>query len=150
MDMTFKLADVADINLLLEFMREFYELDHLALDEQAVRPALQQILRNEAFGKVWLIQADGNPIGYIVLTLGFSLEFHGRDAFIDEIYIRAQHRGRGIGRRAIEFVEGACLSLGVRALHLEVERENTNAQGMYRKVGFEVQDSYLMTKYVAS
>lgn len=150
MDVAFKLADVADIDLLTEFIWEFYELDHLTFDKQAVRSALQQILGNDSFGRVWLIQADGNPIGYIVLTLGFSLEFHGRDAFVDEIYIREQHRGRGIGRRAIEFVEGACRSLGVRALHLEVERENANAQAMYRKVGFEEQDSYLMTKRFAS
>ena len=150
MDVTFKLANVDDIGLLIEFMREFYELDHVTLDEQAARSALQLILSNDSFGKVWLIQVDGNPIGYIVLTLGFSLEFQGRDAFIDEIYIRAAHRGRGIGRRAIEFVEGACCSLGVRALHLEVERENKSAQAMYRKVGFADQDSYLMTKYVAS
>jgi len=149
MDVAFKLADVSDIDLLIELMREFYELDHPALDKQAVRFALQQILSNDSFGKVWLIQADGTPIGYIVLTLGFSLEFHGRDAFIDEIYIRTQHRGRGIGRRAIQLAEGSCRSLGVRALHVEVERENTNAQGVYRKVGFEDQDSYLMTKYIA-
>ena len=149
MDVAFKPADVADIDLLLEFMREFYEFDHLALDKRAARSALRQILSNESFGRVWLIQVDGDPIGYIALTLGFSLEFHGRDASIDEIYIRMQHRGRGIGRRAIEFVEGACRSLGVRALHLEVERENTNAQAVYRKLGFEDQDSYLMTKWVA-
>jgi len=150
MDVAFKLANVDDINLLIEFMREFYELDHVTLDEPAARSAVQQILSNDSFGKVWLIQVDGNPIGYIVLTLGFSLEFQGRDAFIDEIYIRAAHRGRGVGRRAIEFVEGVCCSLGVRALHLEVERENKSAQAMYRKVGFADQDSYLMTKYVAS
>jgi ribosomal protein S18 acetylase RimI-like enzyme len=150
MNVACKPANVDDIGLLLEFMREFYELDHVTLDEQAARSAVQQILSNDSFGRVWLIQVDGNPIGYIVLTLGFSLEFQGRDAFIDEIYIRAVHRGRGVGRRAIEFVEGVCCSLGVRALHLEVERENKSAQAMYRKVGFADQDSYLMTKYVAS
>jgi diamine N-acetyltransferase len=150
MDVAFKLADVLDVDLLIEFVREFYELDHLVLDEKAVRSALKQILNDDSLGKVWLIHVDGEPVGYVVLTLGFSLEFHGRDAFIDEIYIRAQHQRRGIGRRAIEFVEGACRSLGVRALHLEVERENTRARDMYRKVGFEDQDSYLMTKYVAS
>ncbi len=99
-------------------MREFYELDHLTFDEPAARAALQQVLANDSLGRVWLIQADGNPIGYIALTLGFSLEFHGRDAFIDEIYIRAEYRGRGIGGRAIEFVEDACRSLEVRVLHL--------------------------------
>ena len=95
-----------------------------------------------------MIEADGGPVGYVVLTLGFSLEFHGRDAFVDEIYIRAQYRGRGIGGKALAFAEGACRSLGVRALHLEVERKNTAAQAVYRKVGFKDHDRYLMTKYV--
>jgi len=150
MDVAFKLADVADTDLLAEFMREFYEFDHLAFDEKAAHFSLRQILSNESLGMVWLIQVDGSPIGYVVLTLGFSLEFHGRDAFIDEIYIRTKHRGKGIGRRALEFVEAACRSLGVRAMHLEVERNNTKAHAVYHKIGFEDQDSYLMTKCVGS
>ena len=85
-----------------------------------------------------------------MLTLGFSLEFHGRDAFVDEIYIRTTHRGKGIGGRALEFVEAACRPLGVRAIHLEVERNNAQAHTMYHKIGFEYQDSYLMTKCLGS
>lgn len=150
MHVAFKLADVADTDLLIKFMREFYELDHLTFDEQAAHFSLQQILSSESLGRVWLIQVDGSPIGYVVLTLGFSLEFHGRDAFIDEIYIRTTHRGKGIGRRALEFVEAACRPLGVRAIHLEVERNNAKAHALYHRIGFEYQDSYLMTKCVGS
>lgn len=150
MDVAFRLADVADIDLLVEFMREFYEFDHLAFDERVARPALRKILGDDSLGSVWLIQTGGSPIGYVVLTLGFSLVFGGRDAFVDEIYLRAEHRGRGVGRRALEFVEGACRSLGVQALHLEVARDNTNAQAVYRKFGFKDHDHYLMTKRLAS
>jgi len=35
-------------------------------------------------GRVWLIQYQGQVIGYVILTLGYSLEYGGRDAFIDE------------------------------------------------------------------
>ena len=150
MDIAFKLANVADSDLLAEFMREFYEFDHLPLDEKKARFALQQILSNDSLGMVWLIQVDGITVGYVVLTLGFSLEFHGRDAFIDEIYIRTKHRGKGIGRKTLEFVEAACRNLGVQALHLEVERDNARAHAVYHKIGFEYQDSYLMTKGIRS
>ena len=150
MDVAFKIALISDVDLLLEFMREFYEFDNHAFDEQTARSALQKILCDDSFGRVWLIQLDENSIGYVVLTLGFSLMYRGRDAFIDEFYIRVEHRGRGIGRRALEFVEDACRSLGVQALHLEVARRNTNAQAVYRKFGFEDHDQYLMTKLVES
>jgi diamine N-acetyltransferase len=150
MDLAFRLAGLTDIDLLVEFMREFYEFDQHTFDEQVARSALRKLLRDDSFGRGWLIQIDGSEIGYVVLTLGFSLIYGGRDAFIDELYIRAEHRGRGIGRRTLEFIEGACRSLGVGALHLEVGRGNTNAQAVYRKFGFEDHDQYLMTKLVAS
>ena len=150
MDVAFKLAEVADVELLVEFMREFYEFDQHAFDEGAARSALRQILNDDSLGRVWLIQVNGKPIGYAVLTLGFSLIYHGRDAFIDEIYVRESYRGRGIGQRALQYVEDACRSLGVRALHLEVGRDNANAQTVYRKFGFEDHDQYLMTKWIPS
>lgn len=48
-------------------------------------------------GRVWLIQHQSLAIGYVILTLGFSLEYGGRDAFIDEFYIQANYQGQGIG-----------------------------------------------------
>jgi ribosomal protein S18 acetylase RimI-like enzyme len=73
---------------------------------------------------------------------------HGRDAFIDEIYIRESHRGKGIGAKVIKFVEETCRSLEVQALHLEVERANTRAQAFYRKIGFQGHNRYLLTKWI--
>lgn len=145
---TFRVAERADIETLLQFMREYYEFDHLPFDEQVARTALAKFVDNESLGRIWLICADGEAIGYLVLTLGYSLEYGGRDAFIDEVYIRASHRGRGIGQSALTFAEGVCRTLGVRALHLEVERTNTNAHGLYRKAGFVDHDRYLLTKRI--
>ncbi len=149
MKITFKKASSADKDCLLAFMREYYKLDHLALDEKRARSALAQILQDPSVGQVWLIQDQTEAVGYVALTLGFSLEYHGRDAFLDEIFIKESHRGRGIGRQALAFVEEQCRKLGVRALHLEVERTNLTAQKSYRKFGFVDHDRYLMTKPVA-
>ena len=149
METTFRPVARADIELLLQFMREYYEFDHLPFDERLARTALESFVGDLIFGRVWLISADTETIGYLVLTLGYSLEYGGRDAFIDEVYIRAAYRGQGVGRQAIAFAETQCRSLGVRALHLEVERDNTNAHALYRKVGFVDHDRYLMTKRIS-
>jgi len=55
-------------------------------------------------------------------------------------------RGKGVGKLALAFAEDACRALGVRALHLEVERANAAAYGLYRKVGFVDHERYLLTK----
>jgi ribosomal protein S18 acetylase RimI-like enzyme len=79
-----------------------------------------------------------------------SLEFGGRDAFIDELYVRPAYRGQGIGTKVLKFADEVCRSAGVQALHLEVERKNVKAQTFYRKVGFQDHDRYLMTRWIAT
>jgi len=148
MEITFTIATHADLETLVQFMREYYEFDHLPFAEHVARSALEKFVGDESLGRLWLIHYGAEAVGYLVLTLGYSLEYGGRDAFIDEVYIRGSHRGCGIGQRALAFAEEACRSLGVRALHLEVERENTNAHALYRKVGFVDHDRYLMTKRI--
>jgi len=141
---------MADIDLIVDFMRQFYEFEQYPFDDQAASSALERLISDSALGHVWIISEDLTSIGYIVLTLGYSLEYHGNDAFIDEFYIQASHRGKGIGSKALKFVEERAQVLGVRALHLEVERRNKAGQGLYLKSGFENNDRYLMTKLLKS
>jgi GNAT superfamily N-acetyltransferase len=148
MDPTFRLAGEADLETLIGFMRQFYAIDAYPFDESAARRALHEFLGNPALGRAWLIEVDAVPVGYLVLTLGYSLEFHGRDAFIDELFVVPSYRHQGIGKRAMQFAEVACRELGVHALHLEVERHNLAAQQLYRQSGFEDHERYLMSKWL--
>ncbi|MBD1942164.1 GNAT family N-acetyltransferase [Coleofasciculus sp. FACHB-712] len=146
----FKIAEKSDTKILVKFIGEFYEFEHLKFDESIVRTALANVLHDDSLGRVWLIQNGDEAIGYVVLTFGYSLEFRGRDAFIDELYIQESYRGQGVGMSVIQFIESVCPSLGIQALHLEVERKNTAAQNLYRKVVFKDHDRYLMTKWIAN
>jgi ribosomal protein S18 acetylase RimI-like enzyme len=148
MQPTFKLVEHLDLDTLLDLVREYYAFDGHSYDRQVVRAALEGLMHKPDFGRIWLICDDAAPVGYVILTIGYSIEYRGHDAFVDELYLRESYRGRGWGRAALTFVEQACRELGVRALHLEVERENTAAQAVYRKFGFEDQDRYLLNKWI--
>ena len=120
-----------------------------AFDEGTAREALEEFITDSSLGSIWLIETDGAPIGYVALTLCYSFEYHGRNAYIDELYIDAAYRGQGIGRQTLRFIEEECRRLRVRAIHLEVERANVIGQALYAKFGFDDHDRYLMTKWVA-
>lgn len=112
----------------------------------ARRAAVAPLLVDDRLGAVWAIDEQGKWIGYIALTWGYSIEMQGRDAFIDELFIRAAHRGRGIGTRVLEAAKARAVALGIRALHLEVDRHNAAAQALYDKLGFELRGRFsLMT-----
>lgn len=146
MAFTFRLAAESEIAPVLGFMRAFYVGEGYPFDERAAATALAELVRAPALGRVWLIVEGEEPVGYVALTFGYSLEFHGRDAFIDELFVRAERRGQGAGTAALRFVLDACPVLGVHALHLEVERVNTAAQALYRRLGFHDHDRYLLTR----
>ena len=139
-------AGPGEAPLVLGLMREFYAFEHLTFDETRARTALARLLADPSLGRVFLIVEENEVAGYVVLAFGYSLEFHGRDAFVDELFLRPAFRGRGLGRDVLAFVEQQCREQGVSALHLEVERKNTGAQAFYRRLGFEDHDRYLMTR----
>jgi ribosomal protein S18 acetylase RimI-like enzyme len=146
MQAPFRPATRADEPTLLELMREFYRHEGMAFSEPAARSALRGVLDDPSRGRAILIELDGDVAGYLVVCFGWSLEFQGRDAFVDELYLRERFRGKGIGSRALEVAAELCRASGVRALHLEVERSNTRAQAVYRRAGFADREFYLMTR----
>ena len=129
-------------------MREFYEIEHLRYDPDVARTALRELWANPALGRVVLVRSGERVAGYLVLTFGFSLEFHGRHALVDELYVREPCRERGAGTLSLAFVEELCRTEGIHALHLEVDRANEPAQRLYHRAGYQDHDRYLLTKWL--
>jgi ribosomal protein S18 acetylase RimI-like enzyme len=146
----FREALPGDEAVLFPMMRGLAEQEPGAVpfDEPAVRSAFHQFLSLPAFGRLWLLYDGPALAGYVILTLGFSFEFHGHDAFIDELYILPAYRRRGLGRQAMAFVEQQAREMGVHAIHLEVDRANDSALELYRRGGYRDHDRFLMTKWL--
>jgi ribosomal protein S18 acetylase RimI-like enzyme len=145
----FRLAVNSDADTLLQFMQEYYVFDGHAFDREKARTALTALLRDANLGLAWLILDGDSAVGYIVLCFGYSLEWLGRDAFVDEFYLREECRGRGWGRQTMAFLEEAARAAGIRTLHLEVVQENTSALQLYRRLGFTEHHSTFLSKWIA-
>jgi len=145
----FRVAEASDAELLLDFMQDYYAFDGHGYDREKARAALIPLLENPNFGRAWLILDGECPVGYAVLCFGYSLEWLGRDAFVDEFFLREEYRGRGWGKKTMAFLEQAARELGVRALHLEVIDGNTGALQLYRKLGFCEHNSAFLSKWIA-
>jgi GNAT superfamily N-acetyltransferase len=137
-----------DADRLLELMREYYAHDHIDFDPARARAALLELLGNRLYGRAWLLSVDGALAGYLVLSFGYSLEFHGRDAFVDELYLRPQYRRQGLGGAALAFAAAYCARHGIGSLHLAVERDNHAARAFYPTQGFDSRGQTLFSRVI--
>ncbi len=141
------LGTPAHMDKLLPLVAAFHLEAGITQSDEARRAALSPLLEGIPHGTAYLIGPPKAPIGYIVVTFGWSVEFGGLDGFIDEFYVRPGVRGRGIATEVLLALPRALANAGLRALHLEVEIDNHSARNLYAKAGFELRDKYhLMTR----
>lgn len=134
-------AEPGDLEALLKLIQEFYTIDHHDYDETLLMNSLPDLLDSDEFGLVWKL---GSPAeGYAVVTWGYSLESGGREALIDEIYLR--ERGTGSGSRLMSHILEDCRRRGIVRIFLETESHNVRVREFYRRAGFEEDDSVWMS-----
>jgi GNAT superfamily N-acetyltransferase len=135
----------SDLSRLEAMVRAYYVEDGHRFDQELQPAALAALAAGEPLGRGWLVLLAGRPVGYVVLTLGFSVEAGGREGCLDEFFLLPEVRGRGVGRRVLELVEDEARRLGIRRLFLEVEHGN-RALGLYRRAGFVDHRRHLLSK----
>lgn len=108
--------------------------------------ALRALLADPGPGVVHRIDLADRTIGYAILCWGYSVEYGGRDAFLDEFYIVPDLRGRGLGLRALGLLEHEARRLGAVAIHVEVLAHEPRNADLYARAGFHDRNSRLMTR----
>jgi diamine N-acetyltransferase len=140
-------ATLTDLELLLPMMRDMQEDDPWSetFHEPTVRANLAELLANTVYGVAYLVQEENTLIGYLVICFDYSLEYGGKGAWIDELFVEASHRGKGIGTQLLDLAEAASREHNAKFLHLEVNRGNPAIE-LYRCRGFADHHRYLMSK----
>lgn len=141
---TYKTIEVKDIEIIIPMMLNFYAIDNYPLDIETTKKLFQEFISNENLGKCWLIYDQDEIVGYVILTFVISFEYQGRIAFLDELYIKENSRGKGFGSQTIAFIKSEIPNLSLKLLYLEVEKHNKNAQKLYIAHDFEFHKRELM------
>ena len=127
-------ADSADQAEILRLARLFHAEDGHPLSKRG-EVAIAHLLNDRTYGAILKLGLGDALVGYAVISFGYSIEWGGRDAFIDDLYIAETERGLGLGRLVIERVADWLRSARIGALHLEVMAGN-RAEQLYRRMGF--------------
>ena len=126
-----------DHDLILPMVRDFYQTDavlHPVDDSVLERSFRDAADATEPLMRGVLISWDGQPAGYLYITLCYSAEVGGRCVFLEELYLRPEFRGKGLGMDILSWVEQSYP--GARRLRLEVNHVNRGAVRLYERAGY--------------
>ena len=134
-------ATLDDLPILVDLMQEFYAEADYPLDRDWAAASFNALMQDDSLGAVWIVFHDSEPAGHVVLTIRFSMEYGGLDAFIDDLFIRSAYRRRGLGRVALRALFDECARRKVLALHVEVGHDNVAARALYQSYGLKLYES---------
>lgn len=144
--MQIRTAGPADLTALLALIEAFYVIDGHPFDADYLTPALVALLDSDEHGVVGVATLDGAAAGYAIVTWGYSLEGGGKEALLDEIY--ADQRGIGVGRQLMAWVESVSAKHGAKRITLETEVPNDRARAFYQRLGYEIDESVWLAKWL--
>jgi GNAT superfamily N-acetyltransferase len=126
-------AAANDVRLLNTLIQEFAAFERLSA------AITEQELLRDGFGpqpkfRVLLAEWDRQPAGY-AFFFGYYSSFEGPAIFLEDIYVRDQYRGKGIGKALLARVAAAAQQQNCIALRWQVLDWNTPAIKFYNDLG---------------
>ncbi|MDJ0779174.1 MAG: GNAT family N-acetyltransferase [Gammaproteobacteria bacterium] len=144
MKVELRVMDATTLPLVLPLIADYHAFESLDSSAAEREAAARQLLDNPDIGGIWLVYCDEKLAGYIALCRGFSIEFNGFDAFVDEFFLAESFRGRGVGGQVLSAIRAEARTRQINALHLEVARDNQAARRLYQAAGFEAREKYVL------
>lgn len=135
METTIRKLTAQDTNNILEMMRTFYASPAVFSNgsDEIFLNDIQTCLANSPYLEGYVFENSQEIQGYAMVAKSFSTEFGKPCIWIEDLYIKDEYRGCGIGKTFLDFITQTYTDCIFR---LEVEDENERAINLYEKCGF--------------
>jgi GNAT superfamily N-acetyltransferase len=136
MTLSIRPAGPADISAVYSFIKDLAEYERLAHEVDAT----EEDIRTALFGRNPRVFADlaewnGGPAGFALWFYNFST-FRGRHGiYLEDLYVRPEMRGRGIGKALLRNLARRCIAEGLPRLEWWVLDWNEPSIAFYRTLG---------------
>ena len=135
--MTIRKMMEQDREVVLAMMRVFYTSPAVLSDgsEEIYNADIDYCVGDSPYLEGYIFEENETVQGYAMVAKSFSTEFGKPCMWVEDLYMKPEYRGLGIGSQFFRFIEEKYPDALFR---LEVEAENERAVKVYEKCGFEV------------
>lgn len=120
-----------------EMMRTFYASPAVLSNgsEEIFENDINYCVGDSPYLEGYVFRDKQEVLGYAMAAKSFSTEFGKPCVWIEDLYIKSEHRGEGLGGQFLKFIEEKYADC---VLRLEAEGDNERALGVYKKHGYEI------------
>jgi GNAT superfamily N-acetyltransferase len=136
-------AEPGDVDAIVAMVHELAGYERAASECLLTAEQLRTALFGPApalFGHV--AEHDGDAVGFALWFLNFSTWRGTHGIYLEDLYVRPRHRGRGAGRALLAELAAECVRRGYARLEWWVLDWNEPAIGVYRAVGAVPMDEW--------
>jgi ribosomal protein S18 acetylase RimI-like enzyme len=134
-----------DVPQLVQLVRQYWHFEGISgFDAVSLSPLLKRLASEPELGSIWVADAGGELVGYLIAVYTFSLEQQGPMAEIDEFFVAPAARTYGVGAALLDVAEGDLACSGCVCLQLQLGKDNLRARAFYRRHGYREREGYEM------
>lgn len=134
---SFRYAQRGDTPLILRFIKELAEYEGLLSEVVADEATLEEWIFDRRRAEVLFAVLDGEEIGFALFFHNFSTFLGRAGLYLEDLYIRPEHRGRGYGRAILQKLAAIAVERGCGRMEWWCLDSNTPSIGFYRSLGAE-------------
>lgn len=143
MTLSLRPATPADVPLVLELIEGLAEYERLRHECHATAELLHRALFGERpYAEVVIAERDRVAAGFALFFHNFSTFLTRPGIYLEDLFVRPEHRGHGVGRALLQYLATLALQRGCGRLEWAVLDWNESAIGFYRKLGAVPQDEW--------
>jgi len=138
MDIEINFATEQDLPHMVEMLAELFTLESDFQPDPAKQlRGLRTILDEPELGKLFVLRVEGKVAGMANALITISTAEGARALLLEDVIVRREYRGRGLGKQLIEHVLNWAKQRGMERVTLLADRDNRPALDFYSKQGFE-------------
>lgn len=147
MSLSIRRARPGEAGLVLDFVRELAVYEKLSHEVEATEAMIAVAL----FGNgprlfCAIAEWNGEPVGFAVWFLNFST-FSGRHGiYLEDLYVRPSHRGKGIGKALLVYLAKECVDNDWSRLQWAVLDWNAPSIAFYKSLGAVMLDDWTLCR----
>ena len=140
--MQFRYAEEKDVPLILQFIKDLAEYEHMLDEVVATEALLTEWIFQKEKAEVIFVLEDGNEVGFALFFHNFSTFLGRAGLYLEDLYVKPEYRHKGYGKGLLKKLAQIAVERGCGRLEWWCLDWNQPSIDFYLSLGAEPMEDW--------